>query len=93
LIALSVAATGLIAVQPLFWTFPASYFSGRAAAAGLAMINALGAVGGFVAPNIKAWADDHFGSRAGLFVLATVTLFNAGLIAIVSTHAPPEKTV
>lgn len=93
LISLSVAATGLIAVQPLFWTFPASYLSGRAAAAGLALINALGAVGGFVAPNIKTWADDHFSSpRAGLFVLATVTLLNAGLIAIVRTRHPPDKS-
>jgi len=92
LISLSIAATGLIAVQPLFWTFPTSYLSGGAAAAGLAMINALGAVGGFVAPNVKTWADEHFGSpRAGLFVLATVTLLNAGLIAIVRTHHPRDK--
>lgn len=92
LISLSIAATGLIAVQPLFWTFPTSYLSGSAAAAGLAMINALGAVGGFVAPNVKTWADDHFSSpRAGLFVLATVALLNTGLIAIVRTHHPRDK--
>jgi len=87
LIALSVVATGLISVQPLFWTFPANYLPGRAAAAGLAMINALGAVGGFVAPNIKAWADDHFGSqRAGLFALAAITLLNSGLTATLRTY-------
>jgi MFS family permease len=91
LIALSVAATGLIAVQPLFWTFPTSYLSNRAAAGGLAIINALGAVGGFVAPNIKVWADDHFGShQAGLYVLAAVTVFNAGLIALIRTHKPSK---
>jgi len=94
LISLSIAAAGLIAVQPLFWTFPASYLSGNAAAAGLAMINALGAVGGFVAPNVKAWADDRFSSpRAGLFVLAIVTLLNAGLVAIVRTpHLPANAS-
>jgi len=94
LISLSIAAAGLIAVQPLFWTFPASYLSGDAAAAGLAMINALGAVGGFVAPNVKAWADDRFSSpRAGLFVLAIVTLLNAGLVAIVRTpHLPANAS-
>jgi len=92
LISLSIAAAGLIAVQPLFWTFPASYLSGNAAAAGLAMINALGAVGGFVAPNVKAWADDRFSSpRAGLFVLAIVTLLNAGLVAIVRTPHLPDN--
>jgi MFS family permease len=93
LVPMSIAAAGLIAVQPLFWTFPTSYLSGRAAAAGLAMINALGAVGGFVAPNVKTWADDHFSSpRAGLFVLATVTLLNAGLIAIARAPHPPVNT-
>ena len=92
LISLSIAAAGLIAVQPLFWTFPASYLSGNAAAAGLAMINALGAVGGFVAPNVKTWADDRFSSpRAGLFVLAIVTLLNAGLVAIVRTPHLPDN--
>jgi nitrate/nitrite transporter NarK len=51
------------------------------------MINALGAVGGFVAPNIKAWADDHFGSqRAGLFALAAITLLNSGLTATLRTY-------
>lgn len=89
LIALSVAAAGLIAVQPIFWTFPASYLSDRGAAAGLAVINALGSIGGFVAPNIKEWADASFAShRAGLFVLATATILNAALIAAIKTHSP-----
>ena len=83
LVALSIAISGLIAVQPLFWTLPTSYLSGRAAAGGLAMINALGAVGGFIAPNVKVWADDCFGSpRAGAFLLAGIAILNAGLLAM-----------
>jgi MFS family permease len=81
LVALSIAATGLIAVQPLFWTFPTRYLSGRAAAGGLAMINALAAIGGFVAPNVKNWTDQAIGSHAGTFVLAGSAILNAGLIA------------
>ena len=89
LIALCVAATGFIAVQPLFWTFPTRYLSGRAAAGGLAIINALGSVGGFIAPNIKVWADSAFhASRAGLYVLAGVTILNAGLIAMIRGPDP-----
>jgi MFS family permease len=84
-IALCVAATGFIAVQPLFWTFPAQYLTGKAAAGGLAIINALGALGGFVAPNVKAWADVHFASpRAGLFVLATASVLGAASMAMLS---------
>ncbi len=84
LIALCLAASGLIAVQPLFWTFPTNDLSGTAAAGAIAFINAAGALGGFVAPNAKVWADVHFGStRAGLYLLAILTLLNALLIAFV----------
>jgi sugar phosphate permease len=80
LVALCFAAAGFIAVQPLFWTFPTGYLGGVAAAGGIALINALGALGGFVAPNLKAWADRSFGSpQAGLYVLACTTLIGAAL--------------
>lgn len=81
LVALCVAAAGFIAVQPLFWTFPTSYLGGAAAAGGIALINSLGALGGFVAPNLKTWAEAAFASKAaGLYVLAGTTLIGAALI-------------
>ena len=84
LVALCIAASGFIAVQPLFWTFPTAYLSGTAAAGGIAFINAAGALGGFVAPNAKVWADTRFGSdRAGLYLLAVLALLNAVLIAFI----------
>ena len=89
LVALCFAAAGFIAVQPLFWTFPTGYLGGVAAAGGIALINALGALGGFVAPNVKAWADLGFGSsRAGLYVLACTTLIGAALILALRRGAP-----
>jgi len=48
------AAAGFIAVQPLFWTFPTNYLGGVAAAGGIALINAIGALGGFITPSVKA---------------------------------------
>jgi MFS family permease len=90
--AICVAASGFIAVQPLFWTFPTGYLSGRAAAGGIAAINALGALGGFVAPNIKVWADHHFHSEAaGLYVLAGFTVLAAGLIALLAEETPSQE--
>ena len=50
LIALCCAASGFIAAQPLFWTFPTRYLTGAAAAGGIALINSLGGLGGFIAP-------------------------------------------
>jgi sugar phosphate permease len=81
--ALCLAASGFISAQPLFWTFPTRDLGGVAAAGGLALINALGALGGFAAPNVKAWADARFGSSAaGLHLLAATTLVGALLILL-----------
>jgi MFS family permease len=81
LTALSIAVSGFLAVQPLFWTFPTGYLADRAAAGGIAIIT-MGNVGGFIAPNVKVWADMHFGSeRAGLYLLAAFSVFNAALMA------------
>ena len=78
LVALCFAAAGFIAVQPVFWTFPTAYLGGAAAAGGIALINSLGALGGFVAPNVKTWAEKSFASpSAGLNLLAATTVIGA----------------
>jgi MFS family permease len=82
--ALCVAASGLIAVQPLFWTFPTNYLSGSGAAGGIAIISALGNLGGFIAPNIKVRAEIHFGSHmAGPLTLAALVFPGVCLIAAI----------
>lgn len=87
LLALSIAVSGFIAVQPLFWTFPTGYLADRAAAGGIAFIG-MGNIGGFLAPTIKVWADERFHSpSAGLYLLASLTLLNAALIAVVARPA------
>jgi MFS family permease len=83
IVALSIAVAGFISVQPIFWTFPTAYLADVAAAGGIALIGT-GNVGGFLAPNLKVWADEHFHSAsAGLYALAALTVANAGLIAMV----------
>ena len=86
MVALSIAVSGFIAVQPMFWTMPTGYLVDRAAAGGIALIGT-GNLGGFIAPNLKVWADVHFHSlNAGLYVLAGLTLVNALLIATTRMH-------
>ncbi len=93
LLAMCVAASGFIAVQPLFWTLPTDYLAGTAAAGGIAFINAIGALGGFFAPNAKVWADTRLGShRAGLYLLAGLTLLNAVLIAVAHQGKSPRNS-
>lgn len=76
--ALCLAAVGFVAVQPLFWTLPTRYLSGMALAAGFGLINGLGNLGGFIAPNIRVWAEETFdSSTAGLFALAGIAVLGA----------------
>jgi MFS family permease len=81
LIALCFGAAGFIAVQPMFWTYPTSYLAGAAAAGGIGLVNAIGTFGGFVAPNVKTWAEAAFHSNsAGLYFLGGSSLVGAVLI-------------
>lgn len=94
LVALCFAAAGFIAVQPLFWAFPTNYLGGAAAAGGIALINSLGGLGGFVAPNLKTWAEQAFGSpAAGLNLLAATTIFGALLFLALRRQGAPAAAL
>jgi sugar phosphate permease len=81
ILALCFAASGFIAVQPVFWTFPGSFLAGSAAAGAIALINSFGALGGSIAPIIKNWAEGAFQTPvAGLYLLSVTTLIAAALI-------------
>ena len=45
------AVSGVNAARALFWTIPPRFLSGLAAAGGLAFINSIGTMGGFVGPD------------------------------------------
>ncbi len=82
LVALCVAAAGLIVAPALFWTLPSRILGGAAAAGGIGLINAIGNLGGFVAPNLRAWLDIWLASHtAGLVGLGCVTLTGSLLLA------------
>ncbi|MFL6577586.1 MAG: MFS transporter, partial [Povalibacter sp.] len=61
LIALAVAAIGLYAQPISFWALPPVILSAAAAAGGIAFINALGNLGGFVGPYLVGWTQSVTG--------------------------------
>lgn len=84
LIALSIAAAGVLTCAPLFWSLPTSFLGGTAAAAGIALINSLGNLAGFVSPYMIGAIKDATGSSSvPMFVLASVLV--VGAIAVLST--------
>lgn len=87
--ALCFASVGFIAVQPVFWTIPTTLLSGSALAAGIGFINMFGAIGGFLAPQIRVAADNMFSNNiAGLLTLCGITLI--GVVAIALLRAKSE---
>lgn len=91
--ALCLAAAAFIGVQPVFWTFPTDELAGAAAAGSIALINSFGAIGGFIAPNVRTWADQAFASpAAGPLVLAITTVMGAVLVMLIpSVDVRPKQ--
>ncbi len=86
LILLSYAAIGIWAALGPCWALPMSVLSGPAAAAGLALINSIGNIGGFVGPSLVGFAREATNSfSGGLFVIAA-SLMCAAAVALAVPH-------
>ncbi|MFJ5695577.1 MFS transporter [Arthrobacter sp. NPDC093125] len=67
---ISVTAIGIFCALPVFWYLPSIFLSGAGAAAGIALVNTLGASSGLVAPYLTGWLLDATGdSRAAMWVV------------------------
>jgi nitrate/nitrite transporter NarK len=77
---------GLYAALSTFWTLPTGFLTGSAAAGGIALINSIGNVGGFVGPYAVGWIKDATGETTlGLVVLAAC-LIMAGVVTLLLGH-------
>lgn len=81
LVALSVAAAGVLTCAPLFWSLPTSFLGGTAAAAGIAIINSVGNLAGFVSPYMIGLVKDATGSvQLPMYILAAVLVVGAAAV-------------
>jgi len=81
-LALCVSATGIWSTLGPFWSLPTAFLTGRAAAGGIALINSVGNVGGFVGPTVVGFLRQRTHRfESGLFFLAA-TLVVAGVLAL-----------
>ena len=85
--ALTLAAAGVISSLPLFWTFPPAFLGGAAAAGGIALIGALGNVGGFVSPYAVGFMKDLTHSTDGGMYLLAGCVFMSAIIALTTMPA------
>ena len=79
--AICFAALGFKSAASLFWPLPQQSLDPRIAAAGIALINSLGNLGGWAAPITFGWIKQNTGSvYYGLYFLAFTSLLTAALV-------------
>jgi MFS transporter, ACS family, tartrate transporter len=90
--ALSVAAVGLYSCRPAFWALAAENMSADKAAGGLALVSALGSVGGFVGPILVGTIKTKAGSfDDALYLLAGLTAAAALIGLFAARHESPRE--
>ena len=88
-LALTFATIGILGALCQFWSIPPAFLGGAAAAAGIALINSVGNLAGFVSPYVVGWIKDATRSTdIGLYCIA-VSLVLAALIVLTI----PKKVV
>ena len=80
--ALTLATMGILTTLPLFWSLPTSFLAGTGAAAGIALINSIGNLAGFLSPYAVGWLKQATSANAaGMYMLAAFMILG-GLLAI-----------
>jgi ACS family tartrate transporter-like MFS transporter len=88
--ALSIAMLGLASMFGPFWTLATSFLSGLGAAAGIALVNSVGNIGGFVGPALVGLVRDRTDTFAGGLVAIGLVLACGGLLATLADRSGPR---
>ncbi|EMR47543.1 MFS transporter [Pseudomonas putida] len=90
---ITLATLLMYASYTVFWTIPSRYLKGNGAAGGIALINTIGASGGFVSPTIIGWATTTTGSlHAGLYVMVALLFLGASLLLCIRISKSDETS-
>ena len=82
MIGLTLAAAGASSAQAAFWTLPAAFLGGAAAAAGIALVNSLGNVAGFASTYVVGWMTDLTRSTSASLYLFAAILAIGGILVL-----------
>jgi ACS family tartrate transporter-like MFS transporter len=93
LLSLCLAQSGMMSMLGPFWTLPTSFLSGAAAAGGIALINSVGNLGGFVGPNVIGQVKEATGSFTGGLIALSLMLTVGGVLAVSAPHDPRLEKV
>jgi MFS family permease len=91
--AFAVACAACFSSMAPFWQLPSRLLSGKAAAAGIGLIAALGASAGFVLPYVIGWVKDKTGSFEPAFIgVGMIMLAGAGVVVMLNKQRPSKET-
>lgn len=94
LAALCLTAFSLFSVTAIFWVLPGRFLSGATAAAGIALINSFGNLGGYIGPFGIGALKEYTGSlSSGLYFLSAVMLSGVVLTYIVYTKLEKKASL
>lgn len=88
LLALCIATVGVLSAFGPFWALPTAFLAGPAAAAGIALINSVGNLGGFAGPYLIGRVRDATGGFAGSLLTIAGMLLMGSALAISLRRAP-----
>jgi len=85
ILALTLVNIGVNGTKGPVWAMPSMFLTGAGAAAGIALINSMGNVGGFVGPVLIGWMKDKWGSYApGLYTVGAMCAMSAVVIVVLA---------
>jgi MFS family permease len=90
LLGLSIATMGALTGLPMFWPLPTAQLSAGMAAGGLAVINSVGQLAGFLSPYLVGWIKDQTGSTdVALYSLASLIV--VGSLVAYKVASPRQR--
>ncbi|CAI1547466.1 MFS transporter [Serratia fonticola] len=89
MVALCIAVASSLVPSPLFWSLPNAIFTGTCAAAGIALINSIANIGGFISPYIIGYFKNTTESN----LVAMCVLSSMMILGAILTYSVPAKLV
>jgi MFS family permease len=88
---ISLGAAGVMGMMAVQWSMPGALLRGTAAAAGIALVNSCGNLGGFVSPYLIGLLNEWTHATAGGLFLTAGFLFFASVTLFLSPALEPES--
>jgi ACS family tartrate transporter-like MFS transporter len=92
-VGMAVAAVGIYGSRPSFWPMPSLFLTGGAAAVGMALINSIGNLGGYLGPIVVGKIKDTTGHFEWALYFMAACLAVSTVIAYLATRSTDDGTL